>query len=131
VQTGEVAGAESLLQSALKHWQARSSAAPRDTAASAGLGWCLQRLVALKLSQGAAADAMALYQQLSKLGGSGSTTSAAAMAQLARAAAASGDAEAVAALQKQLPGEEQLRLAAVQHAPCTPLGVVLHCTCMF
>lgn len=102
-QTGDAAGAESLLQSALKHWQARSAAAPRDTAAAAGLGWCLQRLVALKLSQGAAGDAMALYQQLSKLGGAGSTTSAAAMAQLARAAAASGDAEAVAVLRKQLP----------------------------
>lgn len=105
MQTGDAAGAESLLQSALKHWQARSAAAPRDTAAAAGLGWCLQRLVALKLSQGAAGDAMALYQQLSKLGGAGSTTSAAAMAQLARAAAASGDAEAVAVLRKQLPGE--------------------------
>jgi hypothetical protein len=108
-QTGDAAGAEALLQSALQHWQSRSSAAPRDAAASAGLGWCLQRLVALKLSQGAAADAMALYQQLSKLGGAGSTTSAAAMAQLARAAAVSGDAAAVAALQKQLPGEAQLK----------------------
>jgi len=46
-----VSGAEALLQSALKHWQAEASARPRDPAAAAGVSWCLQRLVALKVAQ--------------------------------------------------------------------------------
>ncbi|KAF8057286.1 srp72 [Scenedesmus sp. PABB004] len=99
-QTGDVAGAEALLQSALRHYQ---GAAKGDAAAAAGVGWCLQRLVALKLAQGAASDAMALYQQLTTMGGPGGSTSAGALAKLARAAAAAGDAGAIAALQKQLP----------------------------
>eukprot|EP00878_Enallax_costatus_P023322 GHUV01024796.1.p1 GENE.GHUV01024796.1~~GHUV01024796.1.p1 ORF type:complete len:527 (+),score=199.75 GHUV01024796.1:936-2516(+) len=102
-QTGDVAGAEGLLQSALQHWQQVAKVAPRDQAAGAGVSWCLQRLVTLKLSQGKAGDAMSLYQQLSKLSGGATSTSSAALAKLARAAAAAGDLDAVAVLQKQLP----------------------------
>lgn len=53
-QSGDFAGAEELLQSALQHWQQVAKAAPRDQAAGAGVSWCLQRLVTLKLSQGKA-----------------------------------------------------------------------------
>lgn len=51
LQSGDSAGAEALLQSALKHWQGEASARPRDPAAAAGVSWCLQRLVALKVSE--------------------------------------------------------------------------------
>lgn len=102
-QIGDSAGAEALLQSALKHWQGAASARPRDPAAAAGVSWCLQRLVALKVSEGHASEAMTLYLQLSKLGPAAGTTSSAALAKLARAAAAAGDADAIQLLQKQLP----------------------------
>jgi hypothetical protein len=50
-QTGDAAGCQQLLQSALKHWQSEVSARPRDPAAAAGVSWCLQRLVALKVAE--------------------------------------------------------------------------------
>lgn len=53
-QTGDTSGAENLLQSALQHWQQVAKGAPRDQAAAAGVSWCLQRLVGLKLAQGKA-----------------------------------------------------------------------------
>jgi hypothetical protein len=46
-----VAGAEAVLQAALKHWQGQAAAKPKDAAAAAGVSWCLQRLVSLKVAQ--------------------------------------------------------------------------------
>ena len=51
LQTGDAAGSQELLQLALKHWQGEASARPRDPAAAAGVSWCLQRLVALKVAE--------------------------------------------------------------------------------
>ena len=100
-----MAGAEALLDSALKHWQKAQQQNPRDELAHEGLGWCLQRLVSLKLSLGKAAEAMALYLQLSKLGLAGDVAGAATLAKLVRAAAVKGDSNAIAQLQQELPGE--------------------------
>jgi len=102
-QSGDVAGAEALLDSALKHWQKAQQQNPRDELAHEGLGWCLQRLVSLKLSLGKAAEAMALYLQLSKLGLAGDVAGAATLAKLVRAAAVKGDSKAIAQLQQELP----------------------------
>jgi hypothetical protein len=51
VQVGDSPGAESLLQSALKHWQGEAPGRSRDPVAAAGVSWCLQRLVALKVAE--------------------------------------------------------------------------------
>ncbi|GBF97135.1 signal recognition particle subunit [Raphidocelis subcapitata] len=120
-QTGDTAGAEALLDSALAHWQSAARADPRDEAASEAVGWCLQRLVALKLQLEKAGEAIALFlqqQQQQQAGGGGAggrrgassagrapgAADAVALARLARAAAAAGDAEAVSVLARQLPG---------------------------
>jgi signal recognition particle subunit SRP72 len=122
-RAGEASDAEALLEQGLEHWQQRaaagggkaSSSSPSD--AAAGVGWCLQRLVALKLAAGKTPEAMRLFQQLmaggGAKGGKGSSAAAAVaagaagasvVARLARAAAASGDAASIAQLARQLPG---------------------------
>jgi len=142
-RAGQGAAAEALLEQGLDHWQQRAAAAAaagggrgaaaaaaqEASAAAGGVGWCLQRLVALKLAAGKTPEAMRLYQQLmagsqggaaAKLaasggGAGGGKKSAAAaavasgaagasvVARLARAAAASGDGASVATLARQLP----------------------------
>ena len=113
-QSGDTAGAEALLDAALATWQAAAGADPRDEAASEAVGWCLQRLVALKLQLDKGAEAVQLYlqqqQQAARGGKKGAAAraptaaDAAALARLARAAAAGGDAGAVSALSAALPG---------------------------
>jgi signal recognition particle subunit SRP72 len=129
-RAGRVDEAEALLEQGLGHWQQRApsgggkapaAAAGSADPAAAGVGWCLQRLVSIKLAAGKTPEAMRLYQQL-VAGGEGSKAArgrggggaaaavaagaagAAVVARLARAAAAAGDADSVAALARQLPG---------------------------
>jgi signal recognition particle subunit SRP72 len=105
---GDTAGAEALLDAALSCWQSAARADPRDAAAADAVGWCLQRLVALKLQLDKAGEATQLYLQQQgrggKRGGGGGAADAAVLARLARAAAAAGDLETVTVLGKQLPG---------------------------
>lgn len=102
VQLGDSVAAEALLDTALAQMQRQQQANPRDSAAADGVGWCLQRLVALKLSLGKATQATKLFQQLSKLGVQG-PAGAQVLAKLARAAAAAGDSDAVRTLQQEVP----------------------------
>ncbi|KIY95778.1 subunit of the signal recognition particle [Monoraphidium neglectum] len=112
-QVGDTAGAEALLESALGEYQNAARADPRDEAASEAVGWCLQRLVVLKLQLDKAAEATKLFlqQQQQQQGGRRGAAAAAAtpadravLARLARAAAAAGDTGAVAVLAERLPG---------------------------
>jgi signal recognition particle subunit SRP72 len=121
-QAGDTAGAEALLEASLQRYRAAAASDPRDEAAAEGVGWCLQRLVALKLQLDKAGEATALFlqqqqqqQQAASAGGgkrgaaagaaaASSTADAAVLARLCRAAAASGDDKAAALLAAQLPG---------------------------
>jgi signal recognition particle subunit SRP72 len=125
-RAGRGGEAEALLERGLEYWQqqqqqqqqapARGKAASSSWSsdAAAGVGWCLQRLVALKLAAGKTPEAMALFQQLmsgtkgsAKGGGAliaAGAAGASVVARLARAAAAAGDAASVAQLARQLPG---------------------------
>jgi signal recognition particle subunit SRP72 len=125
-RAGRADEAEALLEQGLGHWQQRvsagggkASAAAAADSAAAGVGWCLQRLVSIKLAAGKTPEAMRLYQQLVAGGAGGSrgkggsaaaaavaagAAGAAVVARLARAAAAASDADSVSALERQLPG---------------------------
>ncbi len=114
-QLGDTEGAEALLDAALTKWQAAARADPRDEAASEAVGWCLQRLVALKLQLEKGGEAVQLFLQQQAGGGAATgkkgggaraptAADAAVLARLARAAAAGGDSAAVKVLAQQLPG---------------------------
>lgn len=112
-QLGDTEAAESLLDAALDSWQRAARSDPKDEAAAEAVGWCLQRLVALKIQLGKGSEAIELFlQQQQQGGGRGggkaarapSAADAAVLARLCRAAAAGGDMGAVGVLQGQLPG---------------------------
>jgi hypothetical protein len=104
LQLQDAPGAEALVSSALKHWQQQQRAQPSSEEAAAGVGWCLQRLVTMRLAAGAFNEATDMYLQLHKGAAPQDAASASVLAKLLRAAAASGEQQALAALQKQLPG---------------------------
>ncbi|KAI8463766.1 MAG: hypothetical protein J3K34DRAFT_526736 [Monoraphidium minutum] len=114
-QAGDTAGAEALLEAALAHFQSAAKAGGRGggDAAADGVGWCLQRLVGLKLQLDKASEATQLFlqQQKAAAGGrkggaaaGGRPADAGALARLCRAAAAAGDGGAAGVLAQQLPG---------------------------